>query len=78
MFRNPLNAYIGDYIPDWAVVFENEARIYFVAETKGSLDKQTLREIERLKIECGAKHFATFKSLGVEYKLAVTSGDLYS
>lgn len=68
---------IGDYIPDWAVVFENDRRIYFVAETKGKLDKQLLREIERMKIDCGAKHFALFKPLGVEYKLAVTVNELY-
>jgi len=69
---------IGDYIPDLAVVFENDRRIYFVAETKGTLDKQLLREIERMKIDCGAKHFALFKPLGVEYKLAVTTRDLHT
>jgi type III restriction enzyme len=69
---------IGNYIPDWAIVFENDSRIYFVAETKGTLDKQLLREIERMKIDCGAKHFALFKPLGVEYKLAVTVKDLYT
>jgi type III restriction enzyme len=69
---------IGAYIPDWAVVFENDRRIYFVAETKGTLNKQLLRDIERMKIECGAKHFALFKPLGVEYKLAVTARDLYT
>lgn len=69
---------LGNYIPDWAVVFENDSRIYLVAETKGTLDRQLLREVERLKIECGAKHFALFKPLGVEYKLAVTTGDLYA
>jgi type III restriction enzyme len=49
-----------------------------VAETKGALDKQLLREIERMKIDCGAKHFALFKPLGVEYKLAVKASDLYA
>jgi len=68
---------IGDYIPDWAVVFENDTRVYFVAETKGTLDWQLLREIERMKIQCGEKHFALFKPAGVEYKLAVTTRDLY-
>jgi type III restriction enzyme len=69
---------IGHYIPDWAIVFENDSRIYFIAETKGTLDKQLLREVERMKIDCGAKHFALFKPLGVEYKLAVTVKDLYT
>lgn len=68
---------IGNYIPDWAVIFENDKRIYFVAETKGTLDRHLLRVVERMKIECGAKHFALFQPLGVEYKLAVTTKDLY-
>jgi type III restriction enzyme len=68
---------IGNYRPDWAVVFENDKRIYFVAETKGTIDWQKLRELENMKIKCGTKHFAVFKESGVEYKLAVTTRDLY-
>ena len=68
---------IGSYIPDWAVILENDKRIYFVAETKGTLDRQLLREVENMKIACGEKHFALFKPLGVEYKLAVKTKDLY-
>ena len=68
---------IGSYIPDWAVILENDKRIYFVAETKGTLDRQLLREVENMKITCGEKHFALFKPLGVEYKLAVKTKDLY-
>ena len=68
---------IGGYRPDWAIVFENDNRIYFVVETKGTLNRQALTGLEAMKIECGEKHFALFKSLGVEYKLAVTARDLY-
>jgi type III restriction enzyme len=70
---------IGNYIPDWAIIVEvDEApKVYFVAETKGTLDRQMLRELERMKIECGTKHFALFKPLGIEYKLAVTTKDLF-
>ncbi|MGZ8238639.1 MAG: restriction endonuclease, partial [Methylobacter sp.] len=67
---------IGNYIPDWAVVLENNRCVYFVAETKGFLDKQRLRVLEGMKIACGEKHFALFKPSGVEYKLAVTTRDL--
>ncbi len=69
---------IGNYRPDWAVVFENDRRIYFVAETKGTQDRQLLREVENMKIACGERHFALFKSDGVEYKLATKTTDLYS
>jgi len=68
---------IGNYTPDWAVIFDNDYRIYFVAETKSSLDKQLLREVESMKIACGEKHFALFEPLGVKYKQAVTTKDLY-
>ena len=70
---------IGNYIPDWAVLLEmdGKAKVYFVAETKGTLNRQFLRDMERMKIECGAKHFAVFKPMGVEYRLAVTTRDLY-
>ncbi|MCX6214563.1 DEAD/DEAH box helicase family protein [Spirosoma sp.] len=58
---------IGNYIPDWAVLFEGSQRIYFVAETKSTLDTQLLREIEKLKIDCGKAHFAEFESDGVKF-----------
>ena len=67
---------LGFYNPDWAVIFENDARIYFVVETKSTFDYQSLREVERLKIECGKKHFAVLKSNGVEYKLATELRDI--
>ncbi len=50
---------IGGYNPDWAIVFENDKRVYFVAETKSSLNADDLRVQEELKIQCGARHFAT-------------------
>nr|WP_275251063.1 DEAD/DEAH box helicase family protein [Vandammella animalimorsus] len=49
---------LGRYNPDWAVVFEDDRRVYFVAETKSSLVDGALRRNETLKIECGKKHFA--------------------
>ena len=68
---------IGNYVPDWAVVFENNNRVYFVAETKGTLNRQMLREVERMKIECGERHFTLLRPEGVEYRLAVTTKELY-
>ena len=68
---------IGNYVPDWAIVFEDDKRIYFVAETKGTKNWQELRGLEEMRIRCGQKHFAILKPLGVEYKLAVKAADLY-
>ncbi|MES2050250.1 MAG: DEAD/DEAH box helicase family protein [Pseudomonadota bacterium] len=49
---------LGTYNPDWAVVFEDDARVYFVAETKSSTVQAERRTKENLKIDCGRKHFS--------------------
>lgn len=58
---------LGSYNPDWAVYIEknNEDKLYFVFETKGSLLSEDRREVENGKIECGKKHF---KALDTEAK----------
>lgn len=50
---------LGPYNPDWAIIFEDDKKVYFVAETKGvnDLHSDQLKESERLKIKCGYKHF---------------------
>ena len=45
---------IGSYNPDWAIVLENDKKIYFVAETKSGGE---IRGSEGVKIKCGRKHF---------------------
>ncbi|MDP4007744.1 MAG: DEAD/DEAH box helicase family protein [Candidatus Peregrinibacteria bacterium] len=61
---------IGSYNPDWAVVFEADKRVYFVAESKGTTNLEELRELERMKIKCGSKHFEEFDD--VEFKAPVS------
>ncbi len=62
---------IGNYNPDWAVVFENEEKVYFVAETKDTgtplVDVYKLGADEQLKIKCGKAHFEEFDDL--EYRV---------
>lgn len=57
---------VGKYNPDWAVAFDGDERIYFVAETKGSddINDNHLSANERGKITAAQAHFAT---LGVRY-----------
>lgn len=57
---------VGKYNPDWAVAFDGDRRIYFVAETKGSddINDNHLSANERSKITAAQAHFAT---LGVRY-----------
>jgi type III restriction enzyme len=54
---------LGNYNPDWAVVFEGDTRVYFVAETKSSTVEQDRRQDENLKIACGRKHFTLSKDV---------------
>jgi type III restriction enzyme len=69
---------IGNYNPDWAVIFDDDNRIYFIAETKSSTDPNKRRVAENLKIACGKKHFAVFEKEGVRYKVINAVDDLYS
>lgn len=60
---------IGNYNPDWAIVFDNHEfkYVYFIAETKGSLNSMELREVEQAKIECAKKHFKAISNGEVKY-----------
>ena len=48
---------IGPYNPDWAFVTEREEKLYFVRETKSTLDSEERRTKENQKITCGRRHF---------------------
>lgn len=50
---------LGSYNPDWAVLIEKNGveKLYFVLETKASLETSQLRSSESDKIKCGGKHF---------------------
>jgi type III restriction enzyme len=58
---------LGDYNPDWALVLENDEKLYLVRETKSTHDRDKLRETENKKVDCGRAHFG---ALGVKYKVA--------
>ena len=71
---------MGNYSPDWAIVFNdkngNKRDIYFIAETKGSLESLNLRPVERAKIECAKRLFASLSSQGVIYHEVTKFDDL--
>ncbi len=77
---------LGGYNPDWAILMEKDdiKKLYFVVETKGSLQDDDLRRRvetkgslqdddlrrrERDKIRCARKHFKVLES-GVSYEVA--------
>lgn len=55
---------LGSYNPDWAVLFEkdNEERLFFVVESKGTMGFDFLRPVEQGKIICGKSHFKELAS----------------
>lgn len=59
---------LGTYNPDWAVFIEknNEEKLYFVFETKGSILSEDLRAKEDAKIRCGKKHFEVLDT-GIDF-----------
>jgi type III restriction enzyme len=69
---------IGTYNPDWAIVFEDNNKVYFVAETKDTgtpqVDLSKLSSDEQMKIKCGKAHFNEFDHL--EYKVVNKVGQL--
>lgn len=60
---------VGHYNPDWAIVFYEGTvkHIYFVAETKGSMNSMQLRLIEESKIHCAREHFKAISNGEVVY-----------
>lgn len=63
--RTPL----GNYNPDWAILLDedSENKLYFVLETKGTINFEALRQTEVDKIRCGKRHFEALGT-GVEFK----------
>ena len=60
---------VGNYAPDWAIAFNKGVvkHIYFIAETKGTMETLNLRPIEKAKIDCAKKLFQNLSSADVVY-----------
>lgn len=69
---------MGNYAPDWAIVFRQDKvkHIFFVAETKGTLDSEELRGIEDGKISCAKKLFSSIRTRDIHYEHVTTYQDL--
>ena len=60
---------VGNYSPDWAIAFNEGTvkHIFFVAETKGTMESLNLRPIEQAKISCAKKLFNDISTEKVRY-----------
>lgn len=69
---------VGDYAPDWAIAFNEGAvkHIFFIAETKGSLQSLNLKGVEKAKISCARKLFEQLGEDDVRYDFVSTYEEL--
>jgi type III restriction enzyme len=69
---------VGDYAPDWAIAFDREKvrHIFFIAETKGSMNEMELRGVEKGKIACARKLFSEMSNSKVVYHEVASFDDL--
>lgn len=60
---------VGNYSPDWAIAFYEGTvkHIFFVAETKGTMETLQLKPIEQAKIRCARKLFNELSTSKVRY-----------
>lgn len=70
---------VGNYAPDWAIAFKEGTvrHIFFVAETKGSLDGMELRGVERAKTECAKRLFNSISTNITRYGVIDKFENLY-
>lgn len=55
---------VGPYNPDWAFVTKRYERLFFVRETKSTLERGKRRQQENQKTDCGKRHF---EAIGQNY-----------
>jgi len=60
---------VGNYAPDWAICFQKGTvkHIFFIAETKGTMETLSLKPIEQAKIKCAKKLFNELSTDDVVY-----------
>lgn len=60
---------VENYSPDWAIAFKagTVKHIFFVAETKGTMESLQLRPIEQAKISCARKLFNEISTDNIVY-----------
>lgn len=69
---------VGNYAPDWAIAMQKGSvkHIFFIAETKGSLQSMQLNAIENAKIDCCTKLFNEMSTASVRYHKVTCYQDL--
>jgi type III restriction enzyme len=68
-----INTPVGSYNPDFAIVIEIDGveKLYFVLESKGSVNEDDRRGKENYKINCAKKHFEIISNDYKDFKYVV-------
>ncbi len=71
---------VGNYSPDWAIAFHEGTvkHIFFIAETKGTMESLSLKPIEKAKISCARKLFNEISTENVKYHEVVDYKHLFA
>lgn len=69
---------VGNYAPDWAIAMQKGEvkHIFFIAETKGSLQSMQLNAMENAKIDCCTQLFNEISTDNVKYYKVTCYQDL--
>ena len=69
---------VGAYAPDWAIAMNkgDVKHIFFIAETKGSLQSMQLNAIENAKIDCCSHLFREISTDRIKYHKVTKYQDL--
>ena len=69
---------VGNYAPDWAIAFKRGSvrHVFFVAETKGTMDTMEISGVEKAKIRCAEKLFDEASTSDVRYHQVADYDDL--
>ena len=68
----------GGYAPDWAIAFRKGSvrPVFFVAETKGTMDTMEISGVEKAKIACAERLFDEASTSDVRYHQVADYDDL--
>lgn len=64
---------IGSYNPDWAFMTERDEKLYFVRETKSTLDSEERCVKENQKLVCGCRHF---RAIGTDFDVVASLSEV--
>ncbi|MBQ3283298.1 MAG: hypothetical protein IJH42_05540 [Atopobiaceae bacterium] len=69
---------VGSYAPDWAIAFRKGSvrHVFFVAETKGTMDTMEISGVEKGKIACAERLFDEASTSDVRYHQVADYDDL--